>query len=953
MASLVERLQQALAGRYRIERELGRGGMATVFLAEDPRHRRRVAIKALDPEMAGAIGPERFTREIETVANLAHPHILPLYDSGEAAGLLYYVMPYVEGESLRHRLTRETQLSVPEALRLAREIADALGHAHAHGVVHRDIKPENVLLVDGHAVVADFGLARALGAAGPHRLTSVGVTVGTPVYMSPEQAARSEKLDGRSDQYSLGCTLYEMLAGQPPFTGPSAASLIHQHLNVAPRAVTDLRPTVPGPAREALTRALAKVPADRYASMAEFAAALGAEVVTPTAGTPVAAVSEHEPTCEMPAARVPTPAPAPARPRGARPVAAVAAFVVLALAAVIAWQPWGRRTPAGPVKKEWVLVAEFEGPPEDSSIAVASRELISAAIDQSRTIGSLPRERILRALAAAGKPRDTRVDAEVARELAFRSGVRTVLEGQVGRLGSGYSIVLRLVNADSANVILTETGAAKNADALIPALGELAKKLRRGLGENRAALAATRPMTLVATPSLEAYKLYLRARALARTGNHLQVLATYRAALALDPDFSLVWGNMAYLYNVLNYMDSVVLACDRALRHADRLDDDTRERFQAIRQVADGDWEGALRMHERVLLENPDDLVSLSVTSGDFMWKLGRFEEALDRNRRLQRLRPFGAVEPDHVNESLTLMFLGRFDEARRVADKVHGVWGTALRAEIAIGSGDYAAAESLIDLERRDARQLVENVGGAELHWSGLSGLRGRIAEMDSAQARYWKAAGNPEYGWGDKAKVHRGQMVFEVQCLGRMPPPPPASLPETTAVALTTRGLRSAYLGDGRTAARCLKEAQARPRSERTPEGPAILVLEAAVDAMKGRWDGVVARLQPVAVQRHVAGSAGRESMSWIRWTLADAWERLGRPDSAAANLERITRDPLATKYRPYASLRLVLLYARLGRGEDARRHFAFASHALDRPDAPIAQRLQDARAAVATLQ
>ncbi|OGT99109.1 MAG: hypothetical protein A2085_04190, partial [Gemmatimonadetes bacterium GWC2_71_10] len=279
------RLQAALAGRYVIERELGRGGMGAVYLAEDLKHHRPVAIKVLHPELAGTLGSERFLREIELSARLTHPHILPLHDSGEAAGFLYYVMPYVEGESLRDRLAREKQLPIEDALQIAREVADALSYAHSHDVVHRDIKPENILLAAGHAVVADFGIARAITAAGGEKLTETGLAIGTPMYMSPEQAAGSRDLDGRSDLYSLGCVLYEMLAGQPPFTGPTVESVIHQHLAVEPPAVTNLRPAVPASVVAALARALAKTPADRFNPVALFGEALGrrASAATPTA----------------------------------------------------------------------------------------------------------------------------------------------------------------------------------------------------------------------------------------------------------------------------------------------------------------------------------------------------------------------------------------------------------------------------------------------------------------------------------------------------------------------------------------------------------------------------------------------------------------------------------------------------------------------------------------------
>ena len=271
---VLDRLKIALADRYTVERELGRGGMATVYLAQDLKHRRQVAIKVLLPELASAVGPERFLREIEIAARLHHPHVLPLYDSGDADGFLYYVMPFAEGESLRDRLDREKQLPLDDALQITREVADALGYAHGEGVLHRDIKPENILLESGHAVVADFGIARAISAAGGDRLTETGLAIGTPTYMSPEQAAGEKELDGRSDLYSLGCVLYEMLAGQPPFTGPTVENIRYQHLVVEPRPVTVLRPRVPEYVAKALNLALAKAPADRFSAAAGFVEAL-------------------------------------------------------------------------------------------------------------------------------------------------------------------------------------------------------------------------------------------------------------------------------------------------------------------------------------------------------------------------------------------------------------------------------------------------------------------------------------------------------------------------------------------------------------------------------------------------------------------------------------------------------------------------------------------------------
>ncbi len=262
-----------IAGRYLIQREIGRGGMATVFLARDLKHDRDVALKFIHAELADAFGTERFQSEIAVLAKLQHPHILALYDSGEVEGALYYVMPFIGGESLRERLQREGQLPVPDALRLAREVAGALAYAHEQGVIHRDVKPENILLTNGHALVADFGIARAVSRAAGRRNTEDGFAVGTPAYMSPEQAS-GDPIDGRSDEYALACVLYEMLGGAPPFIGASGRSVLAQRFTEAPPPIRKARDKVPAEVEAALQKALARVPADRFATVGEFAGAL-------------------------------------------------------------------------------------------------------------------------------------------------------------------------------------------------------------------------------------------------------------------------------------------------------------------------------------------------------------------------------------------------------------------------------------------------------------------------------------------------------------------------------------------------------------------------------------------------------------------------------------------------------------------------------------------------------
>jgi serine/threonine-protein kinase len=324
MTESLAQLTSALADRYVIERELGQGGMATVYLAHDAKHNRKVALKVLRPELAAVIGAERFLKEIEVTANLQHPHILPLFDSGEAEGFLYYVMPHVEGQTLRDRLDHEKQLPVAESVRIAGEVASALDYAHRRGVIHRDIKPENVLLHDGRAMVADFGIALAVSSAGGSRMTETGMSLGTPHYMSPEQAMGERELDARSDLYALAATLYEMLAGEPPFTGPTAQSIVAKVLSSQPEPVTTYRKTVPPHVDRALLQALQKLPADRFATASQFAATI--------AGGPAAESVETR---------------SVARPTGSSPTRgalATLAGLVIVLGAVGAWG-WVREAP--------------------------------------------------------------------------------------------------------------------------------------------------------------------------------------------------------------------------------------------------------------------------------------------------------------------------------------------------------------------------------------------------------------------------------------------------------------------------------------------------------------------------------------------------------------------------------------------------------------------------------
>jgi eukaryotic-like serine/threonine-protein kinase len=367
VTNAAERLSASLSGRYGIERELGRGGMATVYLATDLRHRRPVALKVLHPELSALLGSERFLKEIELTANLQHPHVLPLFDSGEADGMLYYVMPFVDGETLRRRLEREQQLPVAEAVRIAGEVADALHYAHRHGVVHRDIKPENILLHDGRPVVADFGIALAVQQAGGNRMTQTGLSLGTPQYMAPEQATGERSIDHRADIYALGAVTYEMLAGEPPFTGPSAQAIIAKMLTEDPPVLTTRRRSIPDHVEAAVLTALEKLPADRFASAADYAAALTAEGSRPS--------RQRRGRASLAAA-----------PGGWRVAAIAATAVAVAAAAVALWNGKARAGAIPPVTRraEFAISGQFEV--GGAQVAVSADGRTIATIDAGQLV---------------------------------------------------------------------------------------------------------------------------------------------------------------------------------------------------------------------------------------------------------------------------------------------------------------------------------------------------------------------------------------------------------------------------------------------------------------------------------------------------------------------------------------------------------------------------------------
>jgi len=627
MPDLLERLTSALGDRYAIESEIGRGGMAVVFLAEDLKHHRKVALKILHPELTATLGAERFLHEIEIVAGLQHPHILPLYDSGEADGLLYYVMPYVEGESLRQRLDREKQLPLGDSLRIAREVASALDHAHARGIVHRDVKPANVLFSGGEAVLADFGVARAVEQAGGDRVTQTGMAVGTPAYMSPEQGSGEEE-DERSDIYALGCVLYEMLAGQPPLTGVTPQATQARRMTETPPPLHHVRASIPVQVDQVLGKAMDPVPADRYVTAQEFAEALA-----------LAAEAKDE-VVEKPGHR-----------------RLVLAAVLAVVAIIAAWQILPRLTSREAVRS--IAVLPFVNMSDD-----ASNEYFSDGISEEllNLLGKIPELRVAaRTSSFSFKGQNLEI-----REIAERLNVAHVLEGSVRKAGDEVRITAQLIRADDGFHMWSDSWD-RTLEDVFSTQDEIAAEV---VAQLKVTLLGAVPTVEETDP--EAYALFLQARQLGRLitpESFEQSNALYEQALAIDPDYAAAWAGLAdnyYLQAMLGWRppeEGYLLARELANRALaiDAGHAAAHSSLARIAMYADGDLAAAARHIERALeLEptNPDVALAAAI----LVRKLGRLDEAVAIAEYAVARDPVNAQT--HAQMGWANLAAGRLDEA-------------------------------------------------------------------------------------------------------------------------------------------------------------------------------------------------------------------------------------------------------------------------------------------------
>jgi eukaryotic-like serine/threonine-protein kinase len=696
---------------WRVERELGRGGMSTVYLARDAKHDRHVALKILRPELAMSIGAERFLREIQITAQLAHPHILPLIDSGACDGLLYFVTPYVAGESLRGRLQREARLPLADALRIATEVAEALDYAHRRGIIHRDIKPENILLADGHAVLADFGIARTVAAVAGETLTQLGIALGTPAYMSPEQGSGGADIGAPTDIYSLGCVMFEMLTGELPRGGVSPSDILARRPNV-PTAVAclvadcvakepDRRPeSAAGLLRTLAVASSGDTSGDRAAhtktvlrafrralyvyTLAFVAAVVVAWVVTIGIGLPswvvpgtvlvmalglpvvlLTGLASHLAGQSMEEAAPDT----ASAPSAKHPFAALATKAVRHLT-------WRRATvggalalgtfalftsgfmvlralgigPAGSLlakrmvmPRERLLVTDFHVSGVDSSIGAALGVAARAALTQSAAVTVVTTDDIGGALERMRRPRNSRVDLSLGRQVAVREGIRTIVDGHVVRIGNQFDVGLRLVSADSGRDLVALHAPARNLEDVIPTLDQLTRQLRARIGESLKSVRASPPLPRVTTHSIEALRLYVEGSV--EPDWHKAILLLTQAVKA-DTEFAEAWRRLAVFYGNLRIANAASeSAAVNAYRYRLKLPEIERLRIEAFYydlSMPHADRAKRIAILER-LLTLGDSNIALN-NLAETLWGRREFARAESLDRISVRRNPNGVL---------------------------------------------------------------------------------------------------------------------------------------------------------------------------------------------------------------------------------------------------------------------------------------------------------------------
>ncbi len=1047
MSEITERLKAALADRYVIERELGAGGMATVYLAEDLKLHRKVAVKVLRPELGAALGPERFLREIEIAAQLHHPHILPLHDSGEADGFLYYVMPFEEGPSLREKLAKEGELPIAEAVRLLRDVVDALAHAHKHGVVHRDIKPDNVLLSDRHALVTDFGVAKAVtDATGRQQLTTAGVALGTPAYMAPEQAAADPHIDHRADIYAVGALAYELLTGRPPFTGTTPQMILAAHVTEAPEPVTKHRPSVPPALATLVMKCLEKKRGDRWQTAEELLSQLDALAapsggITPTGTQPVAAV-DYE-----------------AKARAAHPIRVAGVFALAAVGALaivfllmnliglpdwvffgaivlllIGWpimvltghherkraaaimtglrvtKPVGlgrhftwrkslfggglafaglgfvtagymamRSLGIGPVgtlvargvldAQDQIIVADFTNRTADSTLGLSLTQALRVGLTESRVIRVADASTVGSALRRMNRDPRTAVDAELAREIAEREGIKAVVAPEIGPIGEGYVLTVRLLGSDGAELLaLAET--AENSGELIEAIGKLSTRLRERVGESLKTIRQTEPLQQVTTASLEALRQYSIAERAFNVGNYSGAIPALEQAVTLDTSFAMAYRKLAQAHaNAGLEITNAYVAVAQAFKYRDRLTTPERYATEGTYWEYVGDFDRAAASYQALLEAYPMSDVARH-NLGNIPYRRKDWSAAEAQYREFAEAYPgillaYSSPLAAQVNQ-------GKFGDAQATIDRMaehfpSHPWVAYGQFRLATAQGQYEEAARGLQALRDTQRLSLGWQAATARGLAHVASLRGRLAEatrhrqdeMRAAEQRgnradYLRAA--IDLAWldiGFREAPANGWRVVEA-ALQRYPLDsiPEFDRPYTALISLAASSGR-------------LDEARAW-----------LAEYETILDTWEARFEGM--RRDPYGREHRAAGAVALaedrsgEAIEQFRQysaehqcqvcphvaDLAAAYDRAGESDSVIAMLERYLETPhflrfvVDARILPGSYRRLGELYEERGEREKAVEYYNKFVELWKDADPELQPQVEDVKRRIAAL-
>jgi eukaryotic-like serine/threonine-protein kinase len=675
-----EQLQATVGPRYVIERELGGGGMSRTFVAEERELGRKVVLKVLPPEFYVAFSLERFQREIRLAARMQHPHIVPILAAGEAGGWFYYTMPFVPGESLRRRLAHEHQLSVDEAVRLTCDVAEALAHAHAQGIVHRDVKPDNILLSGGHALLTDFGIAKAFTQSGGDALTATGVSVGTPQYMAPEQASGMNDVGTRADIYALGCVIYELLAGKPPFTGANAQAIVAQHFAAPFPEVRHSRPDIAPAIDAVIRRATAKAPADRYATATDFSDALRRAATGSTSSW----IARHR-------------------------RAAVGAAGVLVLVGAAA--AYGLRRQPALTERDTILIADFVNTTGDTVFDGTLKQALAVQLQQTPFLNLFPEEGVAETLKLMERAPTERVTRQIGREICQRHALKAMILGTIAGLGSTYVITLEAVSAQTGEVIASQQSEAATKEQVLAALQQSATALRRKLGESLGTIQKyNAPIEQATTSSLGALSFYSKGLEQIYSGKSREALPLFNRAVELDSNFASAYNWLSWTYaNLGNNIEAARFA-ERAFALRDRVTE--RERFHiagAYQIWATAEWDKAYDVEQQAMRLYPTDwLPHNNLAIGYHM--IGQDEKAAAEAREGMRANPNEVHVYWHLSNAL--IRLNQFDDARNaiVQGRAHNLdhpWYRVNLYVIASAKNDSAAQrDALAAIRERDGER-------------------------------------------------------------------------------------------------------------------------------------------------------------------------------------------------------------------------------------------------------